>query len=266
MGFKHIMFSLCIIFFVENSNQFNINISRRNIITKTLLANSLANINNNIDNIDNNDNINYIKNIDKKIKKLYLDDSEDNESEKYLLSNNNFKSKSPLYNNNIYFTGALNEETCFRLTEALIEHKNNALTSQYHSDHINLYLQSPGGALLPTLAVVDEILNLGIPVYTYIRGYAASAATLLSVVGSRRYMYNHSVMMIHGVKLNEHTSSSLLDVKDLNYNVDVFMNIIKNIYYKHTNIDSSILEELFYHDIWMNSSKALQYGLIDEII
>ena len=27
-------------------------------------------------------------------------------------------------------------------------------------NHINLYIQSPGGSLLPTLALVDEIKNL----------------------------------------------------------------------------------------------------------
>lgn len=141
-----------------------------------------------------------------------------------------------------------------------------ALTQQDYPNHINLYIQSPGGSLLPTLALVDEMKNLGVPIYTYIRGYAASAATLLSVVGSQRFMYNHSVLMIHSVKLQEQQPSSLLDVKDLNTNVDVFMEIIKNIYLENTNIDSKTLDELFNHDIWMNSNKALKYGLIDTII
>ena len=37
-------------------------------------------------------------------------------------------------------------------------------------------------------------------------------------------------MIIHGLKLTDQTSSSLLDVKDLNSNVDVFIDIIKKIY------------------------------------
>ena len=141
-----------------------------------------------------------------------------------------------------------------------------ALTQENYPNHINLYIQSPGGSLLPTLALVDEIKNLGVPIHTYIRGYAASAATLLSVVGSYRYMYNHSLLMIHSVKLHDQQPTSLLEVKDLNTNVDVFMEIIKNIYLENSNIDSKTLDELFNHDIWMNSRKALNYGLIDEII
>ena len=236
---KRIIFSFCLILFIDTSNPFNINIntSRRKIIAKSLSSTGLINLS--AKNI-NNDNSN---------------------------SNSNSNSNNKFFkNNNIYFTGQLNEETCYKLSEALIIHKNKALTQQDYHNHINLYIQSPGGSLLPTLALVDEIKNLGIPIHTYIRGYAASAATLLSVVGSERYMYNHSVLMIHSVKLQNQDPTSLLEVKDLNTNVDVFMKIIKNIYLENSNIDSKTLDELFYHDIWINSSKALNYGLIDKII
>jgi ATP-dependent Clp protease protease subunit len=251
---KHIIFSFCFILFIDTSSPFNINInsSRRNFIAKSLASNGLINLSANT----RNNNENNIININK-------EEEQENEANQILLSNNypkHFK------NNNIYFTGHLNEETCFHLNEALINHKNMALTQQDYPNHINLYIQSPGGSLLPTLALVDEIKNLGVPIHTYIRGYAASAATLLSVVGSHRYMYNHSVLMIHSVKLHDQEPSTLLDVKDLNTNVDVFMDIIKNIYLENSNIDSKTLDELFNHDIWMNSRKALNYGLIDEII
>ena len=79
-------------------------------------------------------------------------------------------------------------------------------------------------------------------------------------------MYKNSLAMIHGLKLQEQESSTLLDVKDLNANVDTFMNIIKNIYLENTNMDEQTLENFFYHDLWMNSTQALDYGLIDEII
>ena len=264
--------------FIDTSTQFNINInnSRRNFIKKGLSSLGLINLNANNqflnDDLDfSNDNNNNDININK-INKNVVDDhdtkyhlDEDDEEQAFILTQTN-GGRSHTVNNNIYFTGQFNEETCFKLTQALISHKNMALTNQDYPNHINLYIQSPGGSLLPTLAVVDEILNLGIPVHTYVRGYAASAATLISVAGSQRFMYNHSVMMIHGLKLNDQTSSSLLDVKDLNSNVDVFMDIIKKIYLTYTNIDEKILDDYFYHDKWMNSTLALEYGLIDEIL
>ena len=249
---------LCLLFgsLISNSNQYNLDnlLTRRTLLKTTISSLELISLNaNNIYLNDDNDETS------KNSEKDYQDFN--------LLSNNiHSNKKSHFLNNNIYFTGGLNEETCFKLTEALNAHKNMALTNQDYPNHINLYIQSPGGSLLPTLAVVDEIKNLGIPVHTYIRGYAASAATLLSVVGSQRYIYNHSIMMIHGVKIGDSSVSSLLDIKDLNTNVDVFMNMVKKIYLENTNIKENILENLFYHDIWMNSTLALEYGLVDEIL
>ena len=79
-------------------------------------------------------------------------------------------------------------------------------------------------------------------------------------------MYSHSVMMIHGIKLNGQKSDSLLDVKDLNSNVDLFMKIIKNIYLENTKISEEQLDKFFYRDKWISANEALSYGLIDEII
>ena len=166
----------------------------------------------------------------------------------------------------IYLTGPLTEDTCWGITQSLINYQSQLLHSDNRFNNINLYIQSPGGSLLPTLGLVDEIKTLDIPVHTYIRGYAASAATLLSVVGEKRYMYKHSVMMIHGIKLNGHQSDSLLDVKDLNSNVDLFMNTIKNIYLENTNISEEQLEKFFYRDQCISANESLSYGLIDEII
>ena len=252
---KHIMSCLLFGSLISNSNQFNLDIfmTRKNIIQNSLSSIGLIKLNaNNLISNENNEN---------------NQDNEEKVDSSQIEMYNLFQNKKPKFmNNDIYFSGSLDEESCFSLTETLLAHKNMALTNQDYPNHINLYIQSPGGSLLPTLAVVDEIKNLGIPVYTYIRGYAASAATLLSVVATRRYMYNHSVMMVHGVKLGEQSVGSLLDVKDLNTNVDVFMNIVKRIYLENTNINEKILEELFFHDIWINSTLALKYGFIDEIL
>ena len=168
--------------------------------------------------------------------------------------------------NSIYLTGALTEDTCWSLTQSLLGYKSQLLHNDNRFNNINLYIQSPGGSLLPTLAVVDEIRTLEIPVHTYIRGYAASAATLLSVMGTKRYMYNHSLMMIHGVKLNGYETNSLTDVKDLNDNVNLFMETIKNIYLENSNITEEQLEKFFLRDKWISANEALSYGLIDEII
>ncbi len=222
-----------IIFTIMNlipTNSFNIITSRRSLMTNTLLF----------------ANTNYIN---------------ENRNNKILLNESNQHK-----NNDIYFNGQINEANCFQLSQALSQCKDLALSNKDYPDHINLHIQSPGGSLLPTLALVDEIKNYEIDIHTYIRGYAASAATLLSVVGKKRYINKHSLMMIHGVKLNEHPVSTVLDIKDLNYNVDLFMSIISDIYLENSKINKKTLFELLDHDIWINSNKALEFGLVDEIL
>lgn len=227
--FKHI---ICILLSLNHINScvvFNTGLNRR-----TLLKNSLSASNN-----------------------LYLEDKEIKPDD---------YAKLAKIKNSIYLNGPLTDESCWTITESLINYKNKLLHSNNRFNNINLYIQSPGGSLLATLALVDEIKTFDIPVHTYIRGYAASASTLLSVVGEKKYMYSHSVMMIHGIKLNGQKSDTILDVKDLNSNVDLFMQIIKNIYLENTKISEEQLEKFFYRDKWISANEALSYGLIDEII
>ena len=238
--YKKIIYILLSLNHINTCVGFNMALNRRTLLRNGLLASSGVNLSNNIDNDIDND-INLKKEEEEETKLARTKDS-------------------------IYLTGPLTDESCWGITQSLINYKSQLLQSDNRFNNINLYIQSPGGSLLPTLAVVDEIKTLDIPVHTYIRGYAASAATLLSVVGEKRYMYSHSVMMIHGIKLNGHRTDSLLDVKDLNYNVDLFMQIIKNIYLENTKISEEQLEKFFYRDKWISANEALSYGLIDEII
>lgn len=235
------LFKLLIFIFVNNINAFNYyNAFNRRTILKTTSGILFSN------NINLNEN--------------YINEIDDN-----IIDNKNNKKK--LYRNDIYFTGDLNDESCFKLSEAIVSNNNKAMTNDKAENHINLYIQSKGGALLPTLAVVDQIKNSPIPVHTYIRGYTASAATLLSVVGSKRFIYKHSLLMIHGLKFSdENIVADLNELNDMNYNTNLMLSIIKDIYLENTNLNETDLEKMFLCDRWMSSHDALMYNIVDEII
>tara|TARA_Y100000389_G_scaffold56440_1_gene52374 strand:- start:293 stop:1003 length:711 start_codon:yes stop_codon:yes gene_type:complete len=235
------LFKLLIFISVNNINAFNYyNAFNRRTMVKTTSGILFSN------NINLNEN--------------YIDEIDDN-----IIDNKNNKKK--LYRNDIYFTGDLNDESCFKLSEAIVANNNKAMTNDKAENHINLYIQSKGGALLPTLAVVDQIKNSPIPVYTYIRGYTASAATLLSVVGSKRFIYKHSLLMIHGLKFSdENIVADLNELNDMNYNTNLMLSIIKDIYLENTNLNENDLEKMFLCDRWMSSQDALMYNIVDEII
>lgn len=164
------------------------------------------------------------------------------------------------FNNNLYFSGPVTDTTIFSITSNLI-----ALKQERDIKNINLYMQSSGGSLLPSLALVDFIKNSDIPINTYVDGYCASAASLITVVGSQRFINKHGVILIHQLKMGIEPSK-YLEIKDQSVNADTLMNIIKEIYLENTNLSSLKLDELLQHDWWLNSTLCKEYGIIDVII
>lgn len=151
------------------------------------------------------------------------------------------------------------------LTEAEVKLLNakNALGDTYNPV-INLRINSGGGSLLDGLAIVDRIRTLRIPVNTYIDGGAASAATLISVVGAKRFIGQYSWMLIHQLSSVYYGNFQQLD--DEHNNSKRFMDIIKGIYKKYTKIPIKNLDQILKHDIWFSSDECLKYGLVDQII
>lgn len=171
-------------------------------------------------------------------------------------------------NNNIYFYGAVSESSTLQLKTKLEELNTQLQTMAFHykieSPPIHLHIQSYGGSLLHTFYIMDVIKTLKTPVYTYIDGFAASAATLMSVCGKRRFMTENSVMLVH--QLSSGASGKFEELKNEYSNLVEFMEIIKKTYLTYGNISSENLNELLKQDLWLNSAKSLEYGFIDEII
>lgn len=171
-------------------------------------------------------------------------------------------------NNNIYFYGAVSESSTLQLKTKLEELDLHLQTIAIHykieAPPIHLHIQSYGGSLLHTFYIMDVIKLLKTPVYTYIDGFAASAATLMSVCGKRRFMTESSVMLVH--QLSSSASGKFEEIKNEYSNLVEFMEIIKKTYLNYGNISSEHLDALLKQDLWLNSAKSLEYGFIDEII
>jgi ATP-dependent protease ClpP protease subunit len=171
-------------------------------------------------------------------------------------------------NNNIYFYGAVSESSTLQLKTKLEELNTQLQTMAIHYNidppPIHLHIQSYGGSLLHTFYIMDVIKTLKTAVYTYIDGFAASAATLMSVCGKRRFMTESSVMLVH--QLSGGASGKFEELKNEYSNMVEFMEIIKKTYLTYGNISSENLDALLKQDLWLNSAKSLEYGFIDEII
>ena len=171
-------------------------------------------------------------------------------------------------NNELYFYGPVSQRSCFELKNKLndLDTKSSIFHLQYKIDPppIHLHIQSEGGSLYHTLYIMDLIDSMNTPVYTYVDGFAASAATLLSVVGKKRYMTKNSLMLIHQLSGSE--SGKFNELQDQMSNMSILMKIIMNLYLTKTNIDEETLTVLLQKDLWLDSKTCLEYGLVDEII
>ena len=171
-------------------------------------------------------------------------------------------------NNDIYFYGPVTQRSCFELKNKLneLDIKSSLMKVQYQIEAppIHLHIQSNGGSLFHTLYIVDLIKNINTPVYTYIDGFAASAATLISVVGKKRFITKNSLMLIH--QLSGSDSGKFDELEDQLTNMKILMMTIKTIYLNNTDIHPFELNTLLKKDLWLNAETCLKYGLVDEII
>jgi|TARA_R110001583_G_scaffold76173_1_gene208855 ATP-dependent Clp endopeptidase proteolytic subunit ClpP len=172
-------------------------------------------------------------------------------------------------NNRIYFYSEVTRPKILALNKSLknleinMMNKATALQSTYLGD-IFLHINSYGGSVFAGFSAVDYIKNSEVPVTTIIDGCAASAATMMSVVGEHRMMNEHSFMLIH--QLSAGSWGKYEELKDDMANNDLLMKTIKDIYKAHTKIPQKELAKMLKHDLWWNAKTCLKYGLIDEII
>ena len=170
--------------------------------------------------------------------------------------------------NNIYFYSDVTTKSCYTLIKSLknldIKLQVTTLKSDIKDTHINLHIHSYGGDLFGAFAVIDQITNLKTPVHSYISGIAASAATIISVVCHKRYIYKHSYMLIH--ELSSCFWGKFSEIEEDFENNKKFMQDIKQIYKDHSNVNRRKLNDILKHDVWWDAKTCLDVGLVDEII
>ena len=172
------------------------------------------------------------------------------------------------YNHNIYFYSEVSRSKILALNKKIVQVgvklNNFAASLETEPVNIKLHINSYGGSVFAGFAAVDYIKNSAIPVDTVINGCAASAATIMSVVGQSRYMHENSFMLIH--QLSSGLWGKFEELKDDMKNNELLMKRIKLIYEEHTKIPKKQLAGMLKHDLWWDAQTCLKYGLIDEII
>lgn len=131
---------------------------------------------------------------------------------------------------------------------------------------INVYINSPGGAVTSGLAIYDTMQFVKCDVATYCVGQATSLGALLLAAGAKgkRFALPHSRIMIHqpwgGIQgaaedISIH-AREILKLRDK----------INEILAHHTSQPLERIQKDTDRDYFMSAQEAKEYGIIDEVI
>ena len=170
--------------------------------------------------------------------------------------------------NKIYFYSGVSRNACSELNKKISELESKAITLSnslsIEPPPIKLFINSGGGTIVSGIASMDTIIRSQVPVWTYVDGFSASAATFMTVVGDLRFMSRNSYMLVH--QLSTAFWGTYSNFEDEKQNLDLMMKNIKNIYKQYTKIPMKKLNEILKHDLMWDAKTCLEYGMIDEII
>ncbi len=169
--------------------------------------------------------------------------------------------------NHIYFYTDVDQDSCLDLNRKINDLNKELLKHSIEYDcpppNIYLHINSLGGCLLSAFSTIDTIKNSRVPVVSIIEGCAASAATIMSMVCSKRYITENSFMLIH--QLSTSASGKYEEMKDDFMNDTKFMDLLYKLYAKHTTMSDSQIKNVLTRDIWWDSGECLKAGLVDDI-
>lgn len=131
-------------------------------------------------------------------------------------------------------------------------------------DHLNIYVNSPGGNVFAGVAIYNAIKRFDKPKTAYVDGIAASISSLIVLAADRVVMPFNAMLMIHNM-----STIAAGDAKFFRELADKMERIqsgtIVSTYKEKTGLDEEKLLEMMAAETWMNGKEALELGFADEV-
>ena len=140
------------------------------------------------------------------------------------------------------------------------------LESADASKDIQIYINSPGGGVYAGLGIYDTMQFIKPDVATICTGMAASMGAVLLCAGEKgkRSALTHSRVMIHQPLGGAQGQAS--DIEITAREILILKEELYKIISKHSGQKYDKVYEDSDRDYWMKADKALEYGMIDEIL
>lgn len=200
-------------------------------------------------------------------------------------TNYDSEEESPFYNsgtsdkvymkdNHIYFRTAVNMDSVNKLTKLINEANEKYETAKsskifasavIEPKPIYLHISSYGGSVHAGLIAYDAIKNSPVPIYTVVEGYACSMGSIMSVAGAKRFMTEHSTILIH--QISGGASGTFAQMEEAHENHKLIMNQLIDIYFTNCGgkMKKKDIREALKHDYYWTYKECQKRGLVDDL-
>ena len=140
------------------------------------------------------------------------------------------------------------------------------LNSQDQNRQIDMYIQSPGGAVYAGLAIYDAMQMISAPVSTVAVGFCGSMATALLTSGEKGKRFALAQATIHQHPTGGGAKGYTEDVRIATREQERLQTQLFHIMGKNTGHDWKEIEAFFERDKFLNALEAKSYGLVDAVL
>ncbi|MCX6752907.1 MAG: ATP-dependent Clp protease proteolytic subunit [Candidatus Nomurabacteria bacterium] len=161
----------------------------------------------------------------------------------------------------IFLSGQIDDHTANIIIAQLL-----FLESEDPKKDVFLYINSPGGSVTSTMAIVDTMNHIRPDIATFCVGMAASGAAIVLSAGKKgkRYILPNAEVMIHqplgGVE--GQATDIAISAKHILKTRDNLNKLLA----KNTGKTLAQIEKDVERDFYMDSEEAKKYGIVDEIV
>lgn len=161
----------------------------------------------------------------------------------------------------LYLDGQISEETWWG-DEVTPEAFRKELFED--SGDITLWINSPGGDCFAAAQIYNMLMEYPGKITVKIDGFAASAASVIAMAGSRVCMSPVAILMIHNP-----ATVAMGDTEAMKKAIGMLNEVkesIINAYELKSGMDRAKISKMMDSETWLNAKKAVELGFADEVL
>jgi ATP-dependent Clp protease, protease subunit len=128
---------------------------------------------------------------------------------------------------------------------------------------IDIHINSPGGSVFDAQAIYSRLADHRAEKIVYVDGLAASAASIVAMVGHKVYIRANANIMVHlpgGIVIGNAD-----DARKFAAALDSITESMINVYAKKTGLERQEIRDLLAAETWMHPEEAVAKGFADEV-